>query len=125
MNTQTAQIDLGSDPALHAKGAWGTNLSRSALQLAALGSEPRLSLFRLLVVAGQEGLKTGRISDRLGMAGSTLNHHLVTLESAGLIERVRERRHIRCYVCSAAMDQLIADLTRNCCVGFEEDCPHV
>ena len=97
-------------------------LATRALQLAALGSETRLSLFRLLVVAGEQGMMTGLISARLALAGSTLNHHLATLETAGLIERIREGRNIRCRVLSAQMDHLIKYLTRNCCC--EANCPH-
>lgn len=97
-------------------------LAASALQLAALGSETRLGLFRLLVVAGDQGMNTGLISAKLGLAGSTLNHHLATLETAGLIERIREGRNIRCRVLSAQMDNLVEYLTRNCCC--EAHCPH-
>ena len=97
-------------------------LATSALQLAALGSETRLSLFRLLVVAGDAGMNVGLISEKLGLAGSTLNHHLMTLETAGLIERIKEGRNIRCRVLSTQMDNLVEYLTRNCCC--EVHCPH-
>ncbi|MGB0718788.1 MAG: ArsR/SmtB family transcription factor [Alphaproteobacteria bacterium] len=100
-------------------------LSRSALQMAALGSEPRLSLFRLLVVAGNQGLFTGMISEQLKIAGSTLNHHLATLETAGLIRRIREGRNIRCVVQTDEIDDLISYLTRNCCAGLDGGCEHV
>ena len=91
------------------------NLALSALQLAALGSETRLALFRLLVKWGQTGLNTGQISDAMAMAGSTLNHHLATLETAGLVERLREGRNIRCRVVAPAMHGLVDYLTQNCC----------
>jgi len=94
-------------------------LATSALQMAALGSETRLSLFRLLVVVGDQGLMTGQISQRLDLAGSTLNHHLATLETAGLIERLREGRNIRCRVKADRVEGLVEYLTRNCCFEGE------
>ena len=100
------------------------DLSTRALQLAALGSETRLSLFRLLVVAGENGLNTGEISTHLNLAGSTLNHHLATLETAGLIAREREGRHIRCRVAWVVMHGLVDYLTENCCCEFHEDPIH-
>ena len=91
------------------------SLAQSALQLAALGSETRLALFRLLVTWGDVGLNTGQISEQLGVAGSTLNHHLATLETAGLVERIREGRNIRCRVIAPTMHGLVNYLTQNCC----------
>ena len=96
-------------------------LATSALQLAALGSETRLSLFRLLVVAGSKGMNTGLISEKLGIAGSTLNHHLATLETAELIERLKEGRNVRCRVLGRSMHDLVAYLTRNCCCDVHCD----
>ena len=49
---------------------------------------------------------------KVNLAGSTLNHHLATLETAGLVERVREGRHIRCRMVSPAMHGLVDYLTR-------------
>ena len=103
----------------------GDELTTRALQLAALGSETRLSLFRMLVVLGNAGMNTGLISEKLGIAGSTLNHHLATLETAGLIERVKEGRHIRCRVQGAQMHGLVDYLTRNCCCDVHEGHSHV
>lgn len=95
-------------------------LATSALQMAALGSETRLSLFRLLVVAGDAGMNVGLLSERMDLAGSTLNHHLVTLETAGLIERIKEGRNIRCRVLATQMHMLVDYLTRNCCCEVHE-----
>ncbi len=99
-------------------------LATSALQLAALGSETRLGLFRLLVVAGEEGMNTGLISEKLKIAGSTLNHHLATLETAGLIERLKEGRNIRCRVRGRSMHNLVEYLTRNCCCEIHGETYH-
>ena len=100
-------------------------LATRALQLAALGSETRLSLFRHLVVAGDAGMNTGLISQQLRLAGSTLNHHLAILETAGLIERIREGRNIRCRVLAPQMHALVDYLTQNCYCDVHGDCRDV
>jgi len=48
----------------------------TARALAALGHEARLTIFRLLVRAGDEGLSITQIATHLDMAASTLAYHL-------------------------------------------------
>ncbi|MDP3527040.1 MAG: helix-turn-helix domain-containing protein, partial [Hoeflea sp.] len=67
--------------------------SPHARALAALGHDARLSIFRLLVRAGEDGLRVGDIGEHLELAPSTLAHHLSSLVDAGLVlqdKRVRE-----------------------------------
>ncbi len=90
--------------------------ARTTMMLAALGNETRLRIFRLLVRAGEAGLKVGDVQTRLDLAGSTLTHHLATLRLAGLIGQRRDGRAIVCSAEYAAMDALIAYLTDQCCV---------
>jgi DNA-binding transcriptional ArsR family regulator len=85
--------------------------------LAALGHESRLSIFRLLVEAGPEGLVASAIGDLLEMAPATLSFHLAHLTRVGLIGGQRESRFIRYSTNYSAMDELISFLTRNCCQG--------
>ncbi len=85
--------------------------------LAALGHESRLSIFRLLVEAGAEGLCASAIGEQLAMAPATLSFHLSHLSRVGLIQGRKESRFIRYSTDYAAMDELIAFLTRNCCQG--------
>ena len=54
-------------------------LEKAAAQLEALGNPTRLQLYRILVRAGEEGLPVGRVQDKLGIAASTLSHHLKRL----------------------------------------------
>jgi uncharacterized ion transporter superfamily protein YfcC len=56
-----------------------------ARALSALGHDARLSIFRLLVQAGENGLRVGDIGTHLDMAASTLAHHLSALVAAGLV----------------------------------------
>ncbi|KAB2967172.1 helix-turn-helix domain-containing protein [Zoogloea sp.] len=85
--------------------------------LAALGHESRLSVFRLLVEAGPEGIVASAIGEKLGLPPATLSFHLAHLSRVGLIRGRKESRFIRYCAEYATMDELIAFLTRNCCQG--------
>lgn len=85
--------------------------------LAALGHDARLSIFRLLVKAGDEGLKVGEIGAHLGIAPSTLAHHLSTLVDSGLVIQDRQGREVFNRVDFAAMHSVLAFLTSECCSG--------
>ena len=85
--------------------------------LSALAQEHRLALFRLLVQAGAEGMAAGRIAEALGLPNSSLSFHLAQLQNAGLIEQERQGRSLVYRADYAAMNQLIAYLTENCCGG--------
>ena len=47
---------------------------------AALGAEPRLRILRVLLAAHPEGMVVGEIQNELGIAASTLSHHLEKLK---------------------------------------------
>jgi len=85
--------------------------------LSALAQDHRLALFRLLVQAGEEGMAAGRIAEALGLPNSSLSFHLAQLQSAGLIEQERQGRSLIYRADYAAMNDLIAYLTENCCGG--------
>jgi ArsR family transcriptional regulator, arsenate/arsenite/antimonite-responsive transcriptional repressor len=89
----------------------------NARALAALGHDARLSIFRLLVRAGDEGLRVGDIGDHLGLAPSTLAHHLSTLVDAGLVRQDRQGREVFNRVDFPAMHALVGFLTSECCAG--------
>ena len=86
-------------------------------RLAALGHENRLSIFRLLVAAGPEGLAAGVIGERLEIPAATLSFHLSHLARVGLVAS-RQQSRFKFYSADfTAMDELIAFLTDNCCAG--------
>ncbi|EBA02959.1 hypothetical transcriptional regulator, ArsR family protein [Rhodobacterales bacterium HTCC2150] len=91
--------------------------SPTAKSLAALGHDARLDTFRLLVKAGRDGLTIGQIKDELGLAASTLAHHLRMLVEAGLVTQEKKGRDVVCRVAFAEMDRIIGFLTAECCVG--------
>ncbi|MBL8447039.1 MAG: helix-turn-helix transcriptional regulator [Zoogloeaceae bacterium] len=92
-------------------------LLNAAELLAALGHETRLSIFRLLVQAGAEGVNASAIGEQLAIQPATLSFHLAHLNRVGLIRGERESRFIRYSADYTAMDELLAFLTDNCCQG--------
>jgi ArsR family transcriptional regulator len=85
--------------------------------LAALAHEYRLSLYRMLVEAGPEGLNAGAIASRLKLPPSSLTFHLQQLHRAGLITQERNSRQLIYAADFEAMNGLVGYLTENCCGG--------
>ena len=83
---------------------------------AALGSEQRLSVLRVLVRAGPEGLSIGELGKRSGVTGSTLTHHMKLLAANGLVEQVRDGRRIICMAANYdVVERASAFLLKECC----------
>ena len=87
--------------------------------LAALAQETRLSIFRLLVVAGPEGMAVGKIAEQLDLANATLSFHLKELTNAGLTNATPNGRSIIYAADFTTMNSLVLYLTENCCVGAD------
>lgn len=85
--------------------------------LAALAQGTRLSIFRLLVEEGPEGLPAGEIVERLELANATASFHLKELTHAELVTPRQTGRFIYYSSNYATMNGLIAYLTENCCKG--------
>ena len=90
--------------------------------LSALGQETRLDVFRLLVVAGEQGLLAGQISDALNLRANTLSANLTILLNAGLVRNKREGRAIRYFSNMRGMRGLLDYLTKDCCGGAPDGC---
>jgi DNA-binding transcriptional ArsR family regulator len=90
--------------------------------LGALAQETRLSMFRLLVEAGPEGVAAGRIGETLKVPGATLSFHLKELVRAGLLSPRQERQFIYYAVDYERMAELMTFLTQNCCHGMPQAC---
>jgi len=88
--------------------------------LSELGSSTRLSVFRLLVKAGPDGMVVGDIQRRLNIPASTLSHHIARLTWAGLIKQHRQGRRLHCVTAPGIMDDLVTFLTAECCTGFDD-----
>jgi ArsR family transcriptional regulator len=90
--------------------------------LAALAQETRLSIYRLLVEAGPEGVSAGRISETLEVPGATLSFHLKELARASLVSSRQDRQFIYYAVDFERMAELMTFLTQNCCKGMPQEC---
>lgn len=96
------------------------NVDRAALQFAALGSQHRLSVLRILVRAGPDGLSIGALGERCGVSGSTLTHHMKILATAGLVTQEKHGRSIICAAAEYDVMRVLSDyLLSECCA----DCP--
>ena len=85
------------------------------MQLGALGNPIRLKIYRLLVKAGADGLPVGAVQDKVGMAASSLSHHVKELVEAGLITQERQGTALICRAHYPAMNALIGYLSDECC----------
>lgn len=88
---------------------------RFADMLSAMGTEPRLRIVRLLLSAHPEGMFVGDIASTLGIANSTLSHHLDKLKNEGLVNVAREGTFL-CYSANTrALQDLLSFLYAECC----------
>lgn len=94
-----------------------TTTSPHARALAALGHDARLAIFRLLVKAGDGGLRVSDIGEHLGLAPSTLAHHLSTLVDAALVVQDKQGREVFNRADFAVMRRVTGFLTSECCSG--------
>jgi len=86
---------------------------RYAICSSAMGSEPRLRIMRLLLSAHREGLVVGEISDELGIAASTLSHHLEKLKNEDLVHVRREGTYLRYTANTGGLEELLDSCTRS------------
>ncbi len=91
------------------------DVEQVAKQLEALGNPTRLQVYRALVRAGDPGLPVGRLQERIGIAASTLSHHLHRLILTGLVTQERQATTLICRANYVAMDALLGFLADECC----------
>jgi ArsR family transcriptional regulator, arsenate/arsenite/antimonite-responsive transcriptional repressor len=95
-------------------------LEQAARQLEALGNPTRLKVYRVLVRAGDAGLPVGRLQQRVGVAASTLSHHLHRLILTWLVTQERQSTTLICRANYPAMDALLGFLADECCADAGE-----
>ena len=91
-------------------------VEQAAKQLEALGNPTRLRVYRALVRAGATGLAVGRLQQKLGIAASTLSHHLHRLIMTGLVTQERHATTLICRANYPAMNSLLGYLVDECCL---------
>jgi DNA-binding transcriptional ArsR family regulator len=83
--------------------------------LAAMGTEPRLRIMRLLLSSYPNGMVVGDIAGELQMPGSSLSHHLEKLKNEDLISVKRESTFLRYTANTKAVRDLLSFLYDECC----------
>lgn len=97
-------------------------ITAAVANLSALAHEGRLSIFRLLVAAGPDGVAAGDIARRVGSPPSSTTANLAILTQAGLAASRREGRSVIYSANFDAMTDLLGFLMADCCGGRPEIC---
>ncbi len=88
---------------------------RYANMLSAMGAEPRLRIMRLLLSAHPDGMVVGDIQTELGIANSTLSHHLEKLKNVGLVTVRRDKQFLWYTANAQELEGLLGFLFAECC----------
>ena len=99
------------------------DISRYADMMAAMGTESRLRIMRLLLSAHPDGMVVGEIAEQLGVSGSTLSHHLERLKSEGLVTVKRESTYLRYSANAETLQELLGFLYAECCTRTQAIAP--
>ena len=99
-----------------------SKLERHAEQLSALGHPVRLGILRFVVQSGEGGAAAGEIQGHLGMAASTLSHHLKRLVEAGLLSTRNEGTFHYYAALYPALRALTDYLWEDCCKRGKASC---
>ena len=91
------------------------HVARYAEMLAAMGTEPRLRIVRLLLTAHPGGMIAGDIGTELDIAPSTLSHHLERLKREGVVKVRRERTFLWYTANADVLEDLLQFLFAECC----------
>ncbi|NLU63992.1 helix-turn-helix transcriptional regulator [Rhodococcus sp. HNM0563] len=86
-----------------------------ALRLKALADPTRIQLMSILLTAEDGEVCTCDLADAVGLAESTVSHHLGQLRKAGMVDSTRRGMNVYHRVHTEALDALRAVLDPNCC----------
>ena len=92
-----------------------TNVARYADMFAAMGTESRLRIMRLLLSAHPQGMIAGDIGAELDIPPSTLSHHLDKLKNEGLLKVRRESTFLWYSADADGLKELLGFLYAECC----------
>ena len=90
-------------------------ITRFADMFSAMGTGPRLRIVRLLLSAHPDGIVVGDIGNELGIAASTLSHHLEKLKNEGLVKVRREGTYLWYSANTEILQELLGFLYAECC----------
>jgi ArsR family transcriptional regulator, arsenate/arsenite/antimonite-responsive transcriptional repressor len=89
--------------------------ARYADMLAAMGTEPRLRIVRLLLSAHPDGMVVSDIQRELDIPASTLSHHLDRLRREDLVNVQREGTFLWYSANADSLRELLTFLYAECC----------
>lgn len=98
-----------------AKDRTEEQITRYADMFGAMGTGPRLRIMRVLLAAHPEGMTVGDIGSELGIAPSTLSHHLEKLKNEELVKVRRDGTYLWYSANSEALQELLGFLYEECC----------
>jgi DNA-binding transcriptional ArsR family regulator len=96
---------MGQQPEIH----------RYADMFAAMGTEPRLRIIRMLLSAHPDGMVVGELGQELGIPASTLSHHLEKLRNEQLVSVRRQGTFLRYSANTEVLQELLGFLYAECC----------
>ena len=106
-----------------AKKPTAEQIARYADMFAAIGTEARLRILRLLLSAHPDGMTVGDIGAELGIPGSTLSHHLEKLKNEGLVTVRRESTFLWYAANTGTLQELLGFLYAECCTRNQAIAP--
>jgi ArsR family transcriptional regulator, arsenate/arsenite/antimonite-responsive transcriptional repressor len=90
-------------------------ITRFADMFSAMGTGPRLRIMRVLLSAHPDGMVVGDIGNDLGIAASTLSHHLEKLKNEELVKVRREGTYLWYSANAEVLQELLGFLYAECC----------
>ncbi|MBP1611128.1 MAG: transcriptional regulator, ArsR family [Acidobacteria bacterium] len=90
-------------------------IAQYADMFAAMGTEARLRIMRLLLSAHPQGMIVGEIQAELRIPNSTLSHHLEKLKSNGLVKVRRQGSFLWYTADTEALQEILVFLYAECC----------
>ncbi len=85
-----------------------------------LSQEVRFKIFKLLVKAGDEGLRPSDMLKKIKISAGTLSFHLKELENSGLLSKEKEGRNITYNIDSDTLANVTSFLIDECNVYLDE-----
>jgi ArsR family transcriptional regulator len=91
------------------------NITRYADMFAAMGTDARLRIMRLLLSAHPDGMIVGDLQTELGIPNSTLSHHLDKLKNKGLVKVRRQGPFLWYSADTDVLQEILTFLFSECC----------
>ncbi len=90
-------------------------IARYAEMFAAMGTDVRLRIMRLLLSAHPKGMIAGDIQAEVGIPSSTLSHHLEKLRYKDLVQVRRQGTFLWYTANTDALEEILGFLYAECC----------